>query len=82
MPGSPKTPNKRSAIAVRVGRSVQQLRKQRGISQERLAELSSLSKNYIGNIERGEYEVTVAALHRVAEGLGLRAADILLAADV
>ncbi len=72
----------RSPLAVRVGSAVQKLRKQQGVSQEYLAEKSSLSRNYIGNIERGEYDVTVSSLQKVAKGLGCRAADILANADV
>ena len=83
MPGRSKQPQSlRTPIAIRVGDAVRALRTQRSISQEELAELASLSKNYIGNIERGEYEVTVSALKQVATALGCRAADLLDAADV
>lgn len=48
-----------------------------GFSQERLAELADLSKNYIGNIERGEYEVTVSTLNRIAGALRLKTSELL-----
>lgn len=52
------------------------------ITQERLAEQAALSKNAIGNIERGEFDVTVSTLSRIAASLGLTGADILFAAGV
>lgn len=54
----------------------------KNLSQEKLAELASLSKNYIGNVERGEYDVTVSALHRIAKGVGQRGADLLATAGI
>ena len=82
MPGRPTKLASRSPLAVRLGASIRDARVARKLSQEKLAELASLSKNYIGNIERGEYDVTVSALHHVAKGLGCRAADLLAAAGI
>ena len=62
---------------MRLGDSIREARISKSISQERLAELAALSKNYVGNIERGEYDVTVSVLHRVAYALDCRASDLL-----
>lgn len=77
MPSRTTKPRRRSPLAVRLGASIREARISRAISQERLAELAALSKNYVGNIERGEYDVTVSALHRVAVALGCQASDLL-----
>ncbi len=74
--------SKRSALALRLGASVRDARNRKKLTQERLAEGASLSKNYIGNIERGEYDVSVSVLKRVAVALGCRATDLLAAADI
>lgn len=44
-------------------------RKQFNLSQERLAELSDLSTNYIGDIERTNRKVTVDTIEKIAKGL-------------
>ena len=69
-------------MAVRIGASVRDRREALGMSQERLAELSGISKNYAGNIERGEYDETVGTLARVACSLGCRVANLLDKANV
>ena len=46
-----------------------------GLSQEKLAERANLARNYIGNIERAEYKVTVETLAQIAKALGVRVRD-------
>ena len=60
-----------------LGREVRRLRKERGLSQEALAELAGLHPNYVGGIERGERNVGIKALLRLARGLGVAASRLL-----
>lgn len=60
-----------------LGREVRRLRKERGLSQEALADLAGLHTNYIGGIERGERNVGIKALFSIARGLGLTAKDMM-----
>ncbi|BBI31325.1 helix-turn-helix domain-containing protein [Cohnella abietis] len=54
-------------IGVRVG----SIRKAKGLTQEQLAELASTSHSYIGDLERGERNVTLQSLEKVSEALGV-----------
>ena len=58
------------------GKTVRRLRTERGISQEELAELAGLHRNYIGGIERGERNVGLKAVFSLARGLGVKAAEL------
>jgi len=49
-----------------LGREVRRLRKERGLSQESLADLAGLHTNYVGGIERGERNVGIRALLAMA----------------
>lgn len=59
-----------------LGREVRRLRKERGLSQEALADLAGLHTNYVGGIERGERNVGVRALFRLARGLGVEPGEL------
>ena len=52
-----------------LGQRLRELRKQRGFSQERLGERSSLSGKFIGEVERGEKSISIDSLYRVSVAL-------------
>ncbi|WP_445172465.1 helix-turn-helix domain-containing protein [Microcoleus sp.] len=59
------------------GAQVRKLRKARGLSQEELAELAELHRNYIGGIERGERNVALLNIVRLAKALGVSLSELL-----
>jgi len=60
-----------------VAANVRRLRRQQGMSQEKLAEVAGLHRTYIGAIERGERNVTLNTLQQVAEALDVSCAALL-----
>ena len=59
------------------GETVRRFRENEGISQEALAERCGLHRTYIGSIERGERNVSLANIVRVAHALGLEPGSLL-----
>ena len=59
------------------GRRVRSLRRRRGLTQEGLAERADLHATYLGSIERGERNVTLAKIVAIARALGVRPAALL-----
>ena len=68
---------KKSPVALAIGIVLRQHREKAQMTQERFAELVDLSKNYIGNLERGEYEISIRILDQIARPLKIRASDIM-----
>lgn len=64
-----------------LGRSVRQLREERGLSQESLGFESDLHRTYVGGIERGERNPTFAILLRLAKALDVQPSELLRRAE-
>jgi transcriptional regulator with XRE-family HTH domain len=58
------------------GHRVRELRKQMGFSQERLASLAGVDRSYLGQLERGEKNVSLQNMAKIASALGVHLADL------
>jgi transcriptional regulator with XRE-family HTH domain len=63
-------------IKKRFGERVRTLRKERGFSQEGFAFECELHRTYIGAIERGEQNVSLENIARIADALGVTVLDL------
>ena len=54
-----------------VGQNIRVLRKEKGLTQEKLAWSVDLTSDYVGNLERGQVNVSLDALGRIAKCLGV-----------
>lgn len=59
------------------GMAVRQLRSERGLSQERLGQTSGLHRNYVGGVERGELNPSLASILKLAVALGVEASELV-----
>ena len=63
-------------ILIKFGEKVREERKKKGFSQEQLAEKASVHRTYIGMIERGEKNITLLNIEKIANALDLEFVDL------
>lgn len=62
-------------ILIKFGKKVREERKKRGLSQEEFADRANVHRTYIGMIERGEKNITLENIEKVAKALNLKLSD-------
>jgi len=60
-----------------VGRNVGRIRREKGLTQEQLAEISGFSQQYISGLEQGRRNPTVVTLYELATALGVSYLELL-----
>ena len=64
-------------ILIVFGRRVRELRKDAGWSQEEFADEVGLDRTYIGGIERGERNLALRNIHRIAQTFDMTVAELM-----
>lgn len=59
------------------GKRIREVRRSKGISQEKLAELAGIDRSYMGNIERGEKNVTLKKAYEICDALGIEIQELV-----
>jgi transcriptional regulator with XRE-family HTH domain len=68
--------DKKKAL-VQFGQNLRALRLRSGLSQEELAHESGLDRSYVGGVERGERNVSLLNIVRLAKALGISTSELL-----
>lgn len=66
------------ALRAAFGRRVRELRTRRGLTQRELARRAGMHPAYIGGIERGERNITLDGVERLARALEVRPAELMV----
>ena len=66
-----------SDVQVRFGERLREIRRKKGISQERLAGLAGLHRTYVSGVERGERNISLVNIERLALALDVAMSDLM-----
>lgn len=73
------TSEERDNLQVVFGEGLRKLRQAQGLTLEKLAERAELHTNYVGSVERGERNISLFNIWRLAVALNLPAAELMQA---
>lgn len=65
------------SVLIKFGRRVKELRKEKNLTQQQLAEISGLHKNYIGMIERGERNPSLVNIELLAKSFEISLSELV-----
>jgi len=64
-------------IKIRFGERIKELRKKKGLSQEKLAFEANLDRTYIPSIEKGDRNVSIEVIEKLANALEISPSELL-----
>ena len=67
----------KESLFVIIGRNLRRIRKEKGMSIERLSLISAVNKNYISDLERGKFCPSLAKLQDIARALGVEPYELI-----
>lgn len=62
----------------RFGKGLRDIRKAKGYSQESLADAAGMHRTYVGSIERGEQNISLDNIHKLAKALKIKAKELFV----
>ena len=69
-------------VRTKLGNAIRAKRVPQRLSQEALADKCGLHRTYVGSVERGERNVSIDNIARIAKALGISVAELIRTADL
>jgi transcriptional regulator with XRE-family HTH domain len=70
-------PTQKCGAQARFAANMRRIRKSKELTQEKVAELADLHPNYISSVERGERNISICNIEKIARALGVTMAELV-----
>jgi transcriptional regulator with XRE-family HTH domain len=67
----------RTSAQQKLGKKLKQIRTERGLTQEKLGEMTRLDRTYISGIERGVRNPSIRNLEKIAKALSIKTSSLI-----
>jgi transcriptional regulator with XRE-family HTH domain len=74
--------NRQDPLLLSLGGAIRRIRLEKKLSQEKLALLAGIDRTYVGQVERGDNNVAILTLSRLATALDLSIAELVQEANI
>jgi transcriptional regulator with XRE-family HTH domain len=74
--------NRQNPALIALGEAIRRIRQEQEMSQEKLALLAEVDRSYVGRVERGDNNVAVLTLKRLADALGVTMTELMAEAQL
>jgi transcriptional regulator with XRE-family HTH domain len=74
--------NRQDPVLVALGEAIRRIRLSKNISQEKLALLAEVDRSYVGRVERGDNNVAILTLTKMAHALDISLAELMHEAEL
>jgi DNA-binding XRE family transcriptional regulator len=64
-------------VQILIGKKVRELRMEAGLSQEIFADKAGIHRSFMGEIERGEVDISLSMLMKVSQALGVKISKLI-----
>jgi transcriptional regulator with XRE-family HTH domain len=69
--------NRQDPLLLSLGGAIKRIRLAKNLTQEKLAFLSSVDRTYMGQVERGDNNVAILTLSKIANALGVTVEELI-----
>ena len=75
-------PHRQHPTLIQLGSAIRRARIERGIAQEKLALIAEVDRSYVGRVERGDNNIAILTLEKLAHAMEMTITELIVLAKI